>query len=253
MPADDIWERHAGWWQRRFTEGADREYEDQILPLADAQLAGAIRVLDVGCGEGQVSRRASRLGAAVAGVDFSAAQIDEAKRRGGGPAYVQGQAQALPFGDRTFDAVVVCLVLEHVEPFEGVLAEIARVLVAGGRLLVFMGHPLLLAPGSCWVDDADFADQYWRLGPYLPDHLSVEEVDPGVQLPFAHRPLGRYVQEMGRLGLLVEDMVEPPPTSDVIEHLAGFALAATVPRLLCLRARRIDGDLRACAAPTCVS
>jgi len=52
----DHWERTAGWWQDEFTDGADPEYEEQILPLAAAHLAGTTRVLDVGCGEGQVSR-----------------------------------------------------------------------------------------------------------------------------------------------------------------------------------------------------
>ena len=31
----DLWEDHADWWQRQFTEGADPEYTEQILPLAD--------------------------------------------------------------------------------------------------------------------------------------------------------------------------------------------------------------------------
>ncbi len=234
---EDVWDLHARWWQQGFTEGADSEYEEQILPLVEVQLAGATGVLEVGCGEGQLSRRAATLGVAVVGIDPARAQIHEAVVRGGGPAYVQGRGEQLPFGDCSFDAVVVCLVLEHVDPFEPVLSEMARVLVPGGRLLLFVGHPLVQAPGSCWVDDADFADQYWRLGPYLPDHLTVEEVAPGVALPFWHRPLGRYVHEMGRLGLLVEDMVEPPPPSDVLEGLSGFANASSIPRLLCLRAR----------------
>jgi len=71
-PELDRWEQHAGWWQREFTDGADAEYEEQILPLADRHLAGATRVLDVGCGEGQVSRRAAGLLGATArltGVD----------------------------------------------------------------------------------------------------------------------------------------------------------------------------------------
>ena len=234
------WERHARWWQEGFTQGADREYEEQILPLVDAHLAGCAGVLEVGCGEGQVSRRVAALGAAVVGVDASSAQLAEARRRGGGPRYVRGRAEQLPFPAGCFDAVVVSLVVEHVEPFEPVVAEIARVLATGGRFVLFLGHPLAQAPGSSWVDDADFGDQYWRLGPYLPDHLAEEEVAPGVRLPFAHRPLGRYVHELGRVGLLVEDLIEPPPPSDTLAHLSGFREAATIPRLLCLRARRVE-------------
>jgi hypothetical protein len=50
--ADDLWERNAQWWQDGFTDGADPEYEEQILPLAAECLTGARRVLDIGTGEG---------------------------------------------------------------------------------------------------------------------------------------------------------------------------------------------------------
>jgi PKD repeat protein len=56
---DELWEAHARWWQDGFTEGADPEYEEQILPMAAQHLRGATRVLDVGCGERPGARSAS--------------------------------------------------------------------------------------------------------------------------------------------------------------------------------------------------
>ena len=79
---DDLWETHAGWWQDGFTEGADPEYEEQILPLAARELDGAQRVLDVGCGDGQVSRLAAKLGAQVVGVDPTWNCVSVAHQRG---------------------------------------------------------------------------------------------------------------------------------------------------------------------------
>jgi 2-polyprenyl-3-methyl-5-hydroxy-6-metoxy-1,4-benzoquinol methylase len=69
----DSWETHAGWWQQHFTDGADPEYEEQILPLADVHLAGATRLLDIGCGEGQLSRRMAARGTWTVGIDPTAA------------------------------------------------------------------------------------------------------------------------------------------------------------------------------------
>src|ERR1700694_491366 len=106
-----LWERHARWWQDEFTDGADPEYEEQILPLVERHLAGARQMLDVGCGEGQVARRAAALGISVVGVDPTSAQVVEAKRRGGGVEYVRAAAECLPFDAASFDAVVMCLVI----------------------------------------------------------------------------------------------------------------------------------------------
>ena len=66
----DLWETNASWWIDGFTDGVDAEYEEQILPLAAEEMAGGRRILDIGCGEGQVSRLAKRIGAElVVGVD----------------------------------------------------------------------------------------------------------------------------------------------------------------------------------------
>jgi SAM-dependent methyltransferase len=232
------WETHAGWWQREFTGGVDPEYEEQILPLVDAHLAVGGRVLDVGCGEGQVARRVAALGARVLGFDLAAAQVAVAVARAGGPGYGRARAEALPCRDRAFDAVVICLTLEHIEPFEPVLDEVARVLVPGGRFVLFLNHPLLQTPESGWVDDHILGEQYWRVGPYLPDDRTMEEVSPGVELPFVHRPLYRYVNEMAARGLLVEHMDEPAPPAGFIARAPEYAEAATIPRLMVVVARR---------------
>src|SRR5687768_5951050 len=119
------WDAHAGWWQNGFTEGADPEYEEQILPMAAEHLYGARRVLDVGCGEGQISRLAIASGAAVAvGVDPTWAQVAVASERGGGASYGRAGAGTLPFATGAFDAVVACLVFEHIRDVDDAIAEV---------------------------------------------------------------------------------------------------------------------------------
>jgi SAM-dependent methyltransferase len=233
------WEQHAEWWQREFTDGADPEYEEQILPVVEAHLAGAGRVLDIGCGEGQIARRAAALGAEVVGLDPTEAQIGEARRRGGPAVYGRAIAEALPCRSGVFDAVVICLVLEHVERFEAAIREVARVLVPGGRFLFLLNHPLLQTPGSGWIDDRILDEQYWRVGPYLRSDTTMEQIVPGVILPFIHRPLSRYVHVMGEVGLLIEDMDEPPPPPGYLAEAWEYGEASTIPRLMVIRARRV--------------
>jgi SAM-dependent methyltransferase len=238
---NDLWEASAVWWQTGFTNGSDAEYTEQILPMAAEHLDGCQKVLDVGCGEGQVARMAaSRKGVnRVAGVDPTWAQIQVAQQRGGGVAYARSTATGLPFPDRCFDAVVACLVFEHIDEVDSALAEVARVLQPGGRFLFFLNHPLLQTPGSGWIDDRILEEQYWRIGPYLIEDRSLEEVEKGVWIPFVHRPLSRYVNAMTACGLFVVRMEEPPPPPGFLERAAEYRDAATIPRLLFLRARRV--------------
>ena len=231
------WEDHAGWWQRGFTEGADPEYEEQILPLAAEHLAGARDVLDVGCGEGQVARLAVSVGAdRVVGVDPTWGQLAVACERGGSPRYGRAEAAALPFTAGSFDAVVACLVFEHIDAVDDALSEVGRVLRPGGRFLFFLNHPLLQTPGSGWIDDRILDEQYWRIGPYLVEDRSLEEVEKDVHIPFVHRPLSRYVNAMATAGLVIERMEEPAPPPGFLARAEEYKEAATIPRLLFMRA-----------------
>lgn len=238
---DDLWERHADWWQEGFTEGADPEYVEQILPLAAECLEGAASVLDVGCGEGQISRLAAQLGVRrVVGVDPTWAQVVAAQERGGGPAYARAGAGSLPFADGAFDVVVACLVFEHIRDVDDAIAEVGRVLGPGGRFAFFLNHPLLQTPSSGWIDDQilDPPEQYWRIGPYLVEDETIEEVEKGVFIPFIHRPLSRYVNAMVASGLRIVRMEEPAPPPGFLARAAEYADAATIPRLLLLVAER---------------
>lgn len=236
----DSWEVHAAWWQEGFTEGADPEYEEQILPLAAQLLVGSGRVVDLGTGEGQIARLAARLEIPiVVGIDPTQAQLRVARERAGGPVYVRGVAARLPFANGAFDAAIACLVFEHIEDYGEAIAEVARVLQLGGRFLFFLNHPLLQTPGSGWIDDHILEEQYWRIGPYLVEDNAMEEVAPGVFLPFIHRPLSRYVNAMAEVGLLIERMEEPSPPPGFLERAVEYQEASSIPRLLLLLARKV--------------
>ena len=146
--------------------------KSKSFPWQNTNLKGARRVLDVGCGEGQVARRVARLGTDVVGIDASMAQVSAAHDRGGSPQFMRARAEQLPCLSGGFDAVVVCLALEHADPFEPAISEIARVLAPGGRFLLFLTHPLLQTPESGWVENEGSGERYWRVGPYLRDDVA---------------------------------------------------------------------------------
>ncbi len=110
----------------------------------------------------------------------------------------------------------------------------------GGRFLFFLNHPLLQTPGSGWIDDQvlDPPEQYWRIGPYLVEDESVEEVEKGVFIPFIHRPLSRYVNALAACGLVLAHMEEPAPPPGFLARAPEYPDAASIPRLLLLRLQK---------------
>jgi ubiquinone/menaquinone biosynthesis C-methylase UbiE len=115
----------------RPTDANWRELFD--LLVAEGDLAGR-RVLDVGCGTGQVARALTDLGARVWGIDPSAEMLARARATAPRAAFKEGRGEALPFKDRWFERGVFRLVL-HLVDRSRALSEARRVLVPGGRVV----------------------------------------------------------------------------------------------------------------------
>jgi ubiquinone/menaquinone biosynthesis C-methylase UbiE len=105
--------------------------------IAAAAGPGA-RVLDIGCGPGQLVERLVDRGLAVTGADLDPAMIERAHQRLGSRAdLVAADVASLPFADGSFDLVVSTFSMHHWADHQGGLAEIARVLAPGGRAIIF--------------------------------------------------------------------------------------------------------------------
>ena len=128
---------HAG-WQRAAPAYADTfgTISSAFVPalLDGVELQPGAKLLDVACGPGLVSAAAAARGANVTGVDFSPNMVAEAARRNPALTFRQGDAEALPFGDAEFNAVVIGFGLHHFPFPSRAIAEAWRVLLPGGRL-----------------------------------------------------------------------------------------------------------------------
>jgi len=116
-----------------------RELRERIFGTVD--LAGASRVLDVGCGTGVISAELSDvcLGA-VTGVDCDGEMLAHARETCPGGEFVEGDAHALPFADGFFDVAVTNCVLMWVRDPGAVVREMARVVRPGG-FVAALGEP----------------------------------------------------------------------------------------------------------------
>ncbi len=133
------------WHERLFN--ADPEHEDESSPwyaLVREQMGSVVglRILEVACGRGGFVKELSRNGARVTGCDFSLAALRVGREKlqalGNGTlaALIQGDAQALPFADESFDLVVSCETIEHVPDVRKALREMWRVARPGAKLFL---------------------------------------------------------------------------------------------------------------------
>ena len=112
---------------------------EALLDLA--RVVSGSSVLDVATGPGYVAGRAAARGASVVAVDFSDEMLELAATLHPRVTFRQADAEALPFGDASFDAVVAAFLMPHVSDLPAVCAELARVLRPGGRLALATWDP----------------------------------------------------------------------------------------------------------------
>ncbi len=136
MEADFHSFEHAGWSRAADHYGdAFGALTSQTIPslLRAAAVAPGMRVLDVASGPGYVAAEAAARGASPVGVDFAAEMVALASRRYPSLRFEQGDAESLPFADRSFDAVAINFGVLHLARPDTALSEAFRVLKSGGR------------------------------------------------------------------------------------------------------------------------
>jgi SAM-dependent methyltransferase len=234
------WEKHApawvAWAQKPGHDSYWRFHRDLFLGLVPP--AGR-QTLDLGCGEGRLSRDLRALGHAVVGVDISRTMLDAAERADREIAFHLADAAALPFSDAAFDCVVAFMSLQDVDDLAGAIHEVRRVLEPKGRFCFAVVHPLNSAGGF----EGDAADSPFVInGSYLGQSFYEDNVvRDGLEMTFvsAHRPLQAYTDALQDAGMLIECLHEPGVPETAITRPQGRRWQR-VPMFLHARAIRTD-------------
>jgi SAM-dependent methyltransferase len=205
------WERNSREWIRwARDEGLDAHYlsyhRDLFLELAPAPSG---RTLDLGCGEGRLTRELAARGHDVVGVDLSPTLLAAAREVSPELEFHEADAAALPFPDASFELVLAFMSLQDMDDLEGAIAEAGRMLAPGGSFCLAVVHPLNSA-GEFVGDDA--TSPFVIEGSYLGDSFFTDLLERDgelLRLESAHRPIERYAEALADAGLLIDRLREP--------------------------------------------
>lgn len=195
----------------------------------------ALRVLDLACGHGTISRELARREAVVVGIDLSPTLLAAAGGRPPGEippiTFLEGDASepGLLADADPFDAVVCHFGLSDIDDLAGAVANVARLLRPGGSFVFSILHPCF--PGAeqvsaSWASGSTYYDErFW----FADGALSSIRREVGAN----HRTLSTYLNTVVASGLVVDRVAEPPPEQSWSRERAG---SGEVPVYLVVRA-----------------
>lgn len=214
MNMREAWEAEAAnWvaWAR--TPGHDsywRFHAAQFFKL----LPPPCEMVDVGCGEGRLSRDLKARGYSVTGIDGSATLVEHAGTADPEGDYRVADAASLPIADASVPLVTAFMSLHDIDDMSAAVREAARVLMPGGRLCLAIVHPINSA-GTFETLEPDAA--FVIRGSYFePRRYADTMTRNGLTMTFSseHRPIQDYFAALEAAGLVVERLVEVPDMGD---------------------------------------
>jgi len=201
------------------------------------------RVLDLGCGAGQLSLFLADAGAAeVIATDLSETMLRLAESDRSHPRinYRRAAMEDLDFPPDRFDLVVSSLALHYVEDYAGLMQRIASWLTPGGVLVFSTEHPIYMAgfAAAGWAQDAAGRKLHWTLDDYGVEGLREGHwFVNGVQK--YHRTMATLLNGPITAGLTIERLIEPVPTDDMLQQRPHWAEELRRPTFLLVRARKV--------------
>ena len=203
MTESDAWNAAAHDWAHRIREGMGGRVHLHDASIYELLPPPRGLTVDVGCGEGRLTRELSQRGYDVVGVDASTALVDEARSVDPSGRYEVASIDALPFADGDVELAVCVNVLPHVHDLQAAAVELARVLAPGGTFLIGTIHPVAQA-GTYDEESGELRiTDYWnreRESVALGEHTVHHE----------RRTIEDYLRTLLGAGFVLKDLREVP-------------------------------------------
>ncbi len=211
------WQKVAPWYNNLVGAEGHYYHKQVVLPglLRLLNLRSTSSVLDLGCGQGVVSRVIPDI-ARYVGVDKAAALIESAKRNNKNANHsfvVADVTKPLTHIESGFTHCCIVLALQNMEKPEGVFENVARLLQAGGEVVIVLNHPVFRIPRqSGWGVDEKTKQQHRWINRYLsalriPITMNPGKKDSQTTWSF-HRPLQDYISMITKAGFVITGLEE---------------------------------------------
>ncbi|WP_167529447.1 class I SAM-dependent methyltransferase [Bradyrhizobium macuxiense] len=219
---ENAWNRNADVWDQGIAEKGDetRIYITDCSVFAFIGNVAGKDIVDLGCGNGYLSRTLARSSARVTGVDQSGAMIEralchEATEPLGIVYHKCSITQLQPLASESIDIAVSNFVLQDVGDYSKAVSEAYRILRTGGTAVFAITHPCFSCGPRRWVFDAEDTPRQEEAAHFAVDHYFEETAYimddwPGFDpVPYFHRPLENYWRAFKDAGFEVMDFSEP--------------------------------------------
>jgi len=238
MDLRDCWESQAaqwiGWARAPDHDSYWRFHRDQFLQLLPPPRQCTV---DIGCGEGRLTRNLKAIGHHVIGMDAAPSLLAAARALDPSMLLCLADAAALPLADASVDLAIAFMSFHDMDAMPAAMGEVARILKPTGQLCLAIVHPINSA-GHFEQRTADAA--FVVEGNYLQSFRYADAIEKtGLTMTFhsQHRPLESYFLAIETAGLLVEALREPSVPEHAIKSESDRRWQR-IPGFLHLRARR---------------
>lgn len=222
------WNNYADTYSKNHTDQGDI-HKEVLLNPALFSLMGSVKnkkVLDAGCGEGYLSRIIAKSGATVVAIDYSLRMLEIAKERTPNELqidYRHGNCEDLNFlEDESFELIVSNMVIQDLANYEKAFQEMYRLLVDGGSLIFSILHPCFVTPESGWEKTKDGKKLHWNVDQYFFEGVYEQRLGEKEKMLFFHRTLSSYVNTLIKTGFILESLVEPKPSKEMLQKYPSF-------------------------------
>ena len=209
------WDQIAEIRHDQIASGKDLSFRYVLLPAVQALLKGCSlkRVLDLGCGTGQLAVELASMSGSVTAVDASARSIEIAKETSANSANVSfflGSAEqfAEQWSGPLFTTAVANMTLMDCLDLDSFIQAVSRMIGPNGRFVATITHPCFWPYYHGYADEVWFSyekeiviESYFRISAELTKHVTTH----------VHRPLSSYISSLSRVGFVVDSILEPYP------------------------------------------